>query len=520
MCLNLKWKWMIAGVLSLLCVFAFTSTQSQAASEYKVAEIKTTKAKFYKTPSKKAKATAVKSTDLKRTYYVRESKKADGTTYYRLEKGVTSMGWIDGKVLKINNRTLLSKKKQTMYLLGRNNAYTMPATTSSNRSYNLEIRRGLSFAAERYEKVGTTYWYKGKIEGTTKLRWIRSDLLTTNGFVGVDLRKPSNVTAKDLQVLILSKGRTPDNILYKLAPEFIKAQSSTGVSAQFMFAHAALETGWGGSTISQYKNNLFGYQAYDTCPITCSKYFPKGEDGLKLYASRIVNNYLTVDGPYYYGKNVLAMNVKYATDPSWGEKIANIMQQIKPYNSSYYKGAKASTKKVSIARDFGSEIPSTKPQPSAFVALPSSISATINSSGASVYSIPYVYAPRVGSYAKGKKITLKAYHTDVKDFKNAKGAQSRWYRISYQNKQAWVRSDQITTTNLAFTTVDATLRSNAGTNYSKVTTAKKNTALKLVTSSSKPITKKDSKKATWYQVYQPSSTKKVWIRSDLMKIYR
>ncbi|MBQ0140041.1 MAG: glucosaminidase domain-containing protein [Kurthia sp.] len=517
----MKNKYLVATLCTLFVMLFATSISSHAATENQVGQITKSTAKIYKSASKKAKATTVNTADLQRTFYVRESKKADNTTYYRLYKSTTSIGWVDKKMLKLSKRTVLSKEKKTMYVMTSGYASTMPAGTSANRSYDLTKYRAKSIAVERHEKVGTTEWYKGRIAGTTKLRWVKADALTTNGFVSVDLRKPSNVTAKDLQALLLAKGKTPTNVLYRLAPEFIKAQASTGVSAQFMFAHAALETGWGSSTIAQYKNNLFGYQAYDTCPITCSKYFPHGEAGLKLYASKIVNNYLVTSGAYYNGKTVLDMNVRYATDPAWGQKIANIMQQIKPFKSSYYAKVKASTKKVVASTDYGSVIPAGKATPAAFVKMPTAVKGTVSASSAVIYSIPYTYAPRLGSYKKGKTMTIQAYHTDVKEFTNSSNGKSRWYRIAYNGTQGWVRSDQVKTTNLAFTSVDSTLRSGAGTKYTKVGSAVKNTPLKLVISSGKVVTKKDTAKKVWYQAYHPSApSKKLWIRSDLVTIYR
>ncbi|GEK35201.1 hypothetical protein KSI01_27340 [Kurthia sibirica] len=500
---------------------ATNTLEAKAAKVNQIGTITTKTAKIYKTASKKSQATSVSTNDLKRSFYVRESKKADQTTYYRIEKGTTSLGWVATKDIKRTSRTLVSTQKKTMYLLGTNFASTMPATTASNQSYNLQIRRGKTVVLNRYEKIGNAYWYKGIISGTTKARWIRDNNLTNNGFVGLDLRKPSNVTTKDLQALLLSKGKSPDNILYRLAPEFIKAQASTGVNAQFMFAHAALETGWGNSTIAQYKNNLFGYQAYDTCPITCSKYFPTGEAGLKLYAEKIVNNYLTKTGAYYNGMNVLDMNVRYAMDQEWGQKIAFIMQSTKSYDAKYYSKLKSSIKKVGKATDYGSEIPANKPQPSSMVTLPSAVTGTVTASAATVHSIPYIYGARYGSYPKGKKITIKAYHHDVREFTNATGGKSRWYRIAFDGRQGWIRSDQVTTANLAFTNIDATLRDDAGTKYQQVGNAVKNTAIKLILKNDKPVTKKDQVKKIWYQAYKPGSTKtKIWIRSDLVTIFK
>lgn len=516
----MKLKTLIMSVLAILLMVSITGLESQAAKEYKIAQTTTSKAKIYKSPSKKSKYTTVTKDDLSRSFYVRESKKADNTTYYRLARGDISIGWMDEKVLKIINRTLIDKEKRTLYIIKPGFASTMPTKTASNKSYNLDEKRGQTMTVERYEKIGKYYWYKGKISGHPIARWVRADYVTENPYVSIDLRKASNVTAKDLQKFMLENNKTKDNILYKLAPEFIKAQKSTGVNAQFMFAHAILETGWGSSIIAQHKNNLFGFQAYDTCPITCSKYFPTGEAGLKRYGYHIVNNYLVKSGPYYHGNSVLDMNIRYATDKAWGLKIANLMNKIKPYEAAHYAKVKSSTKMVSAPKDYGNEIPSNKKTPSAFVKLPSDIKGKVVSSKAIVYSIPYVYAPRLGSYKKGETLKIRAYHSDVKEFKNSKGGKSSWYRIQISGKQGWIRSDQVKTDNLAFTNSDAILRKDAGTKYKKVSSTVKNTPLKLVKKSSKFVTKKDSSKKTWYQAYMPkSSTKKIWIRSDLIKFY-
>lgn len=516
----MKLKYSFMMLIAAIIMLMTTSIEGQAAEENQIAQIKSETAKIYKKASKKSASVVVKSGDMDYSFYVRQSKKVDNTTYYLLEKGSKTMGWLDKKDLQLKKRTLIDQKKKDLYIMESGYASTMPAATARNQSYDLNKIRGAKIAVERYEKVGKDYWYKGKIAGRKNIRWIRAEYVTTNAYVGVNLRKPSNVTTAELRALLLLKGKTPDNIMYQLAPEFIKAQKSTGVSAQFMFAHAALETGWGSSVIAAYKKNLFGYQAYDSCPVTCSKYFPTGEDGLKLYASKIVNNYLVTTGAYYNGMNVLDMNVRYASDKTWGQKIANIMNQIKPYNAAYYVKEQPSSKKVAASTDFGSEIPAGQATPSAFVAMPAKITAKVSSDTAIVYSIPYTYAPRIGSYNKGKSVTIKAYHSDVKEFTNNKGGKSRWYRITYAGKQGWVRSDQVKTTNLSFTTVDATLRQNAGTKYEKVGNAVKNTPLKLVLKSSKPVTKKDSAKKVWYQAYNPTApTKKIWIRSDLVQIF-
>ncbi len=395
----------------------------------------------------------------------------------------------------------------------------MPWGGTKNKIYTLSDYRAKSFKVTRTEKIGTAIWHQGTLNGKTV--WISAAYVETNPYIALNLRKNSNITAKEMQAFLLSKGKLPNNILYKLAPTFITIQKEAGINAQFMFAHAILETGWGGSTISQYKNNYFGYQAYDSCALTCAKYFPTGKDGLNAYAYKIYRDYLTKTGPYYNGPTLLGMNVKYASDKGWSEKIANLMAQMKKYSSSYYSKTVASTKVFPQPKEYNNVIPETNTQPEQFIKMPSSITATVDvAAGATIYSMPYIYASPYGTYKKGKNITLKAYHTDVRDFKNESGKTVRWYRISYSGKQAWVRSDQIAVSNLGFTTSDgANLRAGADTKYTKVASVNKNTPVRFVKTGNKYVTKKDKNKSTWYQIYKPGTNQKVWVSSTLIQMY-
>lgn len=484
-----------------------------------IAHIKSKVDKIYKSPDDKNKFKLANTTYTGRAYYAKSKTKIGKTTYYQLYQGSKEIGWVASGDLKRNKRTLLNTKKSIAYISGSGTAYDIPWGGTKNKKYTLSNYRAKTFQIVRTEKIGTATWYQGTLSG--KKVWISATNIETNPYIALNLRKTSNMTAKEMQTFLLSKGKLPNNILYKLAPTFITLQNEAGINAQFMFAHAILETGWGSSTIAQYKNNYFGYQAYDTCALTCAKYFPTGKDGLSAYIYKIYRDYLTKTGAYYNGPTLLGMNVKYATDKGWSEKIANLMKQMKPYSSSYYSKKSASTKVFPAPKEYDNVIPSSKAQPEQYRAMPSAITAKVNiTTGATVYSLPYIYSSHYGTYKKGKSITLKAYHTDVRDFKNTSGKAVRWYRISYSGKQAWVRSDQIAVENLAFTTSDGSnLRAGADTKYTKVASVKKNTPVKLVKTGNKFVTKKDKNKNVWYQIYKPGTTKKVWISGSLVQMY-
>ena len=118
--------------------------------------------------------------------------------------------------------------------------------------------------------------------------------------------------------------------------DFIDAQNQYGVNSQYLMAHAIHESGWGTSQIAHDKHNLFGYHAYDINPLKSASYFQSFKDSIIFEAYIVRKNYLTPGGAYYNGPTLDGMNVRYATDPDWAEKISNIMLRMRPYNSTDY----------------------------------------------------------------------------------------------------------------------------------------------------------------------------------------
>lgn len=505
--------WLLALSMMIGCFF-FLEMPADATEKKttQIAQLTSSKVYIYK----KADAKASKSKAGSRanhSYYVR---RVDGT-FYRIEQGSKTIGWVKKNNLKLYNRKTISAKKDVKYIIGLQKAYAMPLARDTEMVYDLSQYVAKKITMVQYETIGTENWYKGKMGG--KYVWFPEDSVTMYGYAAMNLHKASSISAKEMRAFLLTKGKTPDNILYKLAPSFIEAQKDTGINAQFMFAHAILETGWGSSVIAQYKNNFFGYQAYDSCPVTCAMYFPSGTKGLDYYAYKIHTNYLAENGLYYNGPSALAMNVRYASDRAWAQKIANLMEQMKPYNAAEYKKKKAVAMTLAAPKNYAHIIPEKKEQPVHFKAMPPNMTATTKET-TTVYALPYTYARTLGTYAAKKKMKLTAYHSDVRDVAISTTKMARWYRIDYDGTQGWVRSDHLTTKTLGFITETTTAHSNAGSNYSTVSNALAYSPIQFVLKDNKKVTKSDSAKAKWYKVYLTSAPKKaVWVKSNYIKTY-
>ena len=147
-----------------------------------------------------------------------------------------------------------------------------------------------------------------------------------NPFLFRDLRKPSNYTAEELDK-VYSLMNIKGSRLAGKGAIFKEAEERYKINALYLIAHSALESSWGRSQIAKDKNNFFGIAAYDTTPYDSAKSFDDVDKGILGAAKWIRENYID-NGRTYLGNKASGMNVLYASDPYWGEKIASIMMRI------------------------------------------------------------------------------------------------------------------------------------------------------------------------------------------------
>lgn len=341
-----------------------------------------------------------------------------------------------------------------------------------------------------------------------------------NPYLSLNLMKPANITANDIVNFFNLKNQS-NSPLKNYAQSFIDAQNRYGVNAQYLVAHAIWETGWGGSDLIGYKNNLYGYGAYDACPFTCGYYFGSVPDSIFRVAYQVRVDYLNETGTYYQGPNLIGMNANYATDQNWKNGIANLMQSMKSYDSSYYSSTNTIGMSNIAPPPLVRDIPAGLPYPvNTVINFPSGINAKIvNTSSLTFRSLPYVLRSTViGTLSQGTAITVLGYNADVYYDPTSTGNYAyRWYRVSVNGQTGWLYGGYLEIQNLAQVNIGGgslNIRSSTATDSSQniLTSVSNGTYINLVTTNGIPVTANG-----WYQVFVPNTSTTGWVHGDYIK---
>ena len=115
--------------------------------------------------------------------------------------------------------------------------------------------------------------------------------------------------------------------LYQTGSFFYYAQEKYGVNALLSLSLSRNETGNGRSKIAIERNNGFGLNAVDSNPYQASNWYASFNSSILGYASKWVTyGYADpTDGRYFgpqFGDKGTGMNVRYASDTYWSEKMA------------------------------------------------------------------------------------------------------------------------------------------------------------------------------------------------------
>lgn len=159
------------------------------------------------------------------------------------------------------------------------------------------------------------------------------------------VRQPTSYSGEELDRYIseILKDRKNTGIArYKDAPTkskliglgtYLKTMEETHrVNAMFILATAIHESDYGVSANAQTKNNLFGIQVFDSTPEAGAIYL-RPENSVDAFITRYINlNYANPLGAHSNGaapgNKAVGFNMKYASDPNWGSKIAGHMWRI------------------------------------------------------------------------------------------------------------------------------------------------------------------------------------------------
>ena len=186
-----------------------------------------------------------------------------------------------------------------------------------------------------------------------------------NYYMYLPIRTKTNLTSDDIRSYLESRNYTTEesSSLYGEELTFIDAQNKYGVNALISFATGIHESGWGTSDLAINKNNIFGHNAVDSNVMSAANGYNTVADGIYRHAYYMINGGFaeTKDAvARYYGSNLgnknSGINVKYASDVYWGEKIASYYYSMDNYNDmkDYYKytvGIKTSNIDVEVKKE-------------------------------------------------------------------------------------------------------------------------------------------------------------------------
>lgn len=201
-----------------------------------------------------------------------------------------------------------------------------------------------NIAVNNYYSYDGNYFYK---DLKTMLKDYKSNITTSsinnsnpyyNYYMYLPHRSMSNYSTLDIDANLRSKGLIGTiygNIfvsgysnMYGSGSYFKSSERLYGSNAILMMSLATNESSLGQSKISREKNNLFGHAAYDSDAYNSATGYLDPYSSILAHAKSYINcGYANPNDYRYYGSHVgnksSGMNVKYASDPYWGEKAAN-----------------------------------------------------------------------------------------------------------------------------------------------------------------------------------------------------
>ena len=154
----------------------------------------------------------------------------------------------------------------------------------------------------------------------------------------MNLNIPSGLTLEQFKK-VLTDSKDINKIFYNNAEYFYYIEKQYNINGIFVASVAIHESNWGTSKISNNKNNLFGYGAYDSSPYNSAYTFSNYSESIDLVSRVFVKYYLNpagtkiyngeiASGKYYNGNTLSAVNKRYATDNNWANAVYSHMKYL------------------------------------------------------------------------------------------------------------------------------------------------------------------------------------------------
>ncbi|MGL4850565.1 MAG: glucosaminidase domain-containing protein [Clostridium sp.] len=184
---------------------------------------------------------------------------------------------------------------------------------------------------EKYYSYDGNYFHKNIDDVIDNKNIINIDDVHYNYFSYLPARTKTAYTAEEIDRYFL-ENTSSKSVLRGKGKNFIEAQNEYGVNAGLMIGIAMNESARGESDKAINKNNIFGLNAVDSNPDQADK-FNSIQECINDFAKNWMSKrYLNPENWVYSGPNVgnksVGMNVRYASDPYWGEKATRYYYEL------------------------------------------------------------------------------------------------------------------------------------------------------------------------------------------------
>lgn len=244
------------------------------------------------------------------------------------------------------------KKFSSYYANGTNLVHTICMNMNSDSENTIS---SLNVGPQQsYMKTGTKYYsYDGHYfytdysvmladyKNNTRNRSINAQNPYYNYYQYLPFRSTTGYTASQLSSKINARTDSSSK-MWNFGNSSISNQNTYGVNALLMAGVAANESAWGTSSIARSKNNIFSLNAVDSSPEASADTYATVDACVKNFAEGWMSKrYLNPNNGNYYGSflgnKASGINVKYASDPYWGEKAATIAWSLDSEGKDRYK---------------------------------------------------------------------------------------------------------------------------------------------------------------------------------------
>lgn len=247
-----------------------------------------------------------------------------------------------GVVMRVNKqqfvREIVAYQNQKIsYYSVESNTYLMhnytyySGTTLKTRSICVGYKPGYLMQGINYYSYDGHYFYTqfdkmiSDYRNNTYSNAVNVNAPYYNYYQYLSMHSTANCTAEQYDAHVAAK--VSSSKMLTTGSAFVATQNKYTINSLLMFGVAINESAWGTSDIANTKNNLFGLDAVDSNPTGNADEFETVEACIEDFAyGWIHKGYLNGRNWRYRGPHLgdkrSGINVKYASDPYWGEKAA------------------------------------------------------------------------------------------------------------------------------------------------------------------------------------------------------